>query len=86
LEKSLLIRFKELTGYKTSEIGERFGFSRQYAHLLIVKDYSPTSKTSAAFYLTTIIDEKISEHKTKIAELEILKQEIQKSALEKAAS
>mgnify|MGYP001008414914 CR=1 FL=1 len=79
MDKTTLANFKNLTGCNISEIGRRFGFTRQYAYQL-VNNSSPTHKASAAFLLTTIVNEKIAEHKSKIEELEVLRHDIQEDA------
>lgn len=83
MNKELMERFKELTGYSWGEIGRLLGISRQYVNQLW-HNTSVTYKAATAFALNVLIDRKIQECYRKIDDLEQLKKEIVAEALEKA--
>lgn len=83
MNKELMNRFKELTGYNWGDIGQILGVSRQYVNQLW-HNTSVTYKTATALALNVLIDRKIKELNRKIDDLEQLKKEIIAEALEKA--
>lgn len=73
--KELVKRFKETTGYKSTDIARKFNVSKQFIDQTL-NNHSLTYSNSNKYMLTTMIDTKIKEVKNKIAELEQLKEDI----------
>jgi transcriptional regulator with XRE-family HTH domain len=80
VNKCLYSRFKELTGYSQSDIAAKFKLTRQYISQ-IKQNYSGLFKTSFAFMLNIMIDQKIKDLKAHISSLEQLQEEIKSDAL-----
>jgi len=79
-DRELIRKFKELTGYKFSDIAERFGVSRQHISAEL-RNHSLTHMAAVAFYLNKMIDEKIVELKMRVSNLEQLKNNIAKDVM-----
>lgn len=74
-QSELFYRFQVLTGYRQADIAKKYGFSRQMISAEL-RNYSLTHKAAVAHYLTTMIDEKITEQEKLIGELQFLKTQI----------
>lgn len=75
-------RFKALTGYKITDMAAKANVSKQHVSASL-KNRSLTYKTSVAYLLTIMIDEKIQELEELIDKLIELKKDIKGKALEK---
>lgn len=75
-------RFKVLTGYKITDMASKANVSKQHVSASL-KNRSFAYKTSMAYLLTIMIDEKIQELEALINELIELKKDIKGKALEK---
>ncbi len=84
MDKDLFNKFKELTGYTQTEIAEQFGMTRQNVSLM-KRNYGFAAKTSFAFMLNLMIDQKIKELALQIFNLEELQGLISESALNQEA-
>ena len=71
IERELISEFKRLTNYNNEDIAERYGVSRQFVHQALNND-TLTHRASSAFYLNSMIGEKISDLKKQIQDLEFL--------------
>jgi len=78
MEKELVKEFKRLTGYNGGDVAEKYGVSRQFVHQALT-NHSLTYKASSAFYLNSMINEKISVLRKQIQELEGLQISIEGS-------
>ena len=78
IEKALVEEFKRLTGYNGGDIAERYGVSRQFVHQ-VLNNHSLTHKASSAFFLNSMIGEKISTLKKQVQDLEFLQVSIGES-------
>jgi len=78
MEKELVKEFKRLTGYNGGDISEKYGVSRQFVHQ-VLNNHSLTHKASSAFFLNSMIGEKISTLKKQVRDLEILQLSIEGS-------
>ena len=78
IEKALVGEFKRLTGYNGGDIAERYGVSRQFVHQ-VLNNHSLTHKASSAFFLNSMIGEKISSLKKQVRDLEFLQISIEGS-------
>ena len=78
IEKELVKEFKRLTGYNGGDVAEKYGVSRQFVHQ-VLNNHSLTHKASSAFFLNSMIGEKISALKKQVSELEFLQLSIEGS-------
>jgi len=78
IEKELVKEFKRLTGFNGSDIAEKYGVSRQFIHQAF-NNHSLTHKASSAFFLNSMIGEKISALKKQVQDLEFLQVTIEGS-------
>ena len=63
--------FRRLTGYNGGDIATKFGVSRQFVHQTF-NNHSLTHKASSAFFLGSMINEKVLSLKKQIRDLEFL--------------
>ena len=77
-EKELVKEFKRLTGYNGGDVAEKYGVSRPFVHQAL-NNHSLTYKASSAFFLNSMIGEKISVLKEQVRELEVLRVSIGES-------
>ena len=75
-------RFKALTGYKISDMAAKANVSKQHVSASL-KNHSLTYKTSMAYLLIIMIEEKVKELEENIDKLIELKKDIKEKALEK---
>ena len=78
MERELVSEFKRLTGFNGGDVAEKFGVSRQFVHQAF-NNNSLTYKASSAFYLNSMIGEKISTLKKQVQDLEFLQVSIGES-------
>jgi len=78
IEKELVQEFKRLTGYNGGDIAEKYGVSRQFVHQ-VLNNHTLTHKASSAFFLNSMISEKISTLKRQVRDLEFLQLSIEGS-------
>jgi len=78
IEKELVSEFKRLTGFNGGSIAEKYGVSRQFVHQ-VLNNHSLTYKASSAFFLNSMIGEKISSLKKQVRDLEFLQLSIEGS-------
>ena len=78
IEKALVDEFKRLTGFNGGNISEKFGVSRQFVHQTL-NNHSLTYRASSAFFLNSMIGEKISSLKKQVQDLEFLQVSIGES-------
>lgn len=71
MDKILVDEFKRLTGYNGGDIATKFGVSRQFVHQAL-NNHTLTYRASSAFYLGSMINEKVLSLKNQIRDLEYL--------------
>jgi len=71
IEKALVDEFRRLTGLNGGDIAEKYGVSRQFVHHAL-NNHTLTHRASSAFFLNSMISEKISTLKKQVQDLEFL--------------
>ena len=67
--------FKQLTGYNTQDIANKFKISKQHVHATF-KNYSVIHISCVAYWFTILIDEKVAALENELKALKTLKQQI----------
>lgn len=78
--KELYRKLKKLTGYKQSDVADKFNISRQAVDQYS-NNYSTVYQNCNKYMILTMVNMKIDEYKEKIKELEEFKQEVKEVKL-----